>query len=107
MATVTVDRSNLGGTVVANVGDTIEIRLAENPTTGFRWAVESVDRRLALEHDDYAPAADGGVGGGGQRLLRYKANEAGSVPLQLKLQRAWEGDASTSDRFAVTVDIRP
>lgn len=105
MATLTIDRSDEGATVVADRGDTIEIRLDENPTTGFRWAVEDHDRRLPLEGSEFSPAAGNRIGTGGTRILRFKAAAPGVVRLELRLRREWEGNASTRDRFALTIRI--
>ncbi len=36
---IVVDQSASGQTLDLPVGQVIELRLAENPTTGFRWTV--------------------------------------------------------------------
>jgi inhibitor of cysteine peptidase len=105
MATLTIDRSDQRATVVANRGDTIEIHLDENPTTGFRWVDVGNDRRLPLESSEFRPAADDRVGRGGSRVLRFKAFAPGLVRLDLQLQREWEGNPSTKDRFELTIRI--
>jgi inhibitor of cysteine peptidase len=102
----TLTRGDNDKTIEVQVGDSIVVRLAENPTTGFTWAIDKAgDDVLRLETSEYSPAADAGVGGGGQRSLTFKATKAGTVKLQLKLWREWEGDKSIAERFAATVRV--
>ena len=91
------------------VGETFELRLAENPTTGFGWAIDSSDnQRLALESTTYsAPEQSGFVGARGQRTFTFRARQPGDVVLALKYWRFWEGDASVSERFSVNLHILP
>jgi len=43
MATITLTRAEHGKSVEAQVGDRIIVSLDENPTTGFRWAIDKSD----------------------------------------------------------------
>ncbi|TVR57379.1 MAG: hypothetical protein EA420_19100 [Candidatus Competibacteraceae bacterium] len=90
-------------------GERIAVRLPENPTTGFTWAVAESDRRLlALDGTDYAPPEEAGfIGTRGERTFTFTAREPGEVPLTLKYWRFWEGDASIAERYTVTVRIIP
>jgi inhibitor of cysteine peptidase len=107
MSVVTLSRGDNGKTIEAQTGDSIVVRLDENPTTGFVWAIDKGnDEILPLQNSDYAMAPGVGVGGGGQRTFTFKAQKAGTVSLQLKLWREWEGDQSITERFAVTIQVR-
>lgn len=87
-------------------GERLEVRLPENPTTGYAWAVDETDRRLlALDNTRYAPPELGSIGARGQRILIFTARQPGEVALKLKYWRIWEGDASVTERFAITVRI--
>jgi inhibitor of cysteine peptidase len=93
-------------TVELQPGTTAVVELEENPTTGFRWAIEQpLPAGISLLDSDYAPGGDA-VGGGGLRQFRLRADAPGSGVLSLKLWREWAGDASVVDRFRVTVRIR-
>jgi predicted secreted protein len=61
---------------------------------------------VSLEHLGYAPSPQTAVGGGGQRSWTFIAHKAGTDTLQLKLWRAWEGEASITRRFTVTLHVR-
>ena len=93
------------GAVSVHVGDELVLRLAENPTTGYVWAFESLDdSTLELEGSDWQ-AAGPGTGTGGDRVWRLGPRRPGTARLALKRWRPWAGDASVIERFAVTVDI--
>lgn len=83
------------------------LRLAENPTTGYQWALDAgSDDVLALQASDYVGPTGPAVGGGGERLFTLKAKQAGTATVRLKLWRAWGGDKSITERFAATVRVR-
>ena len=106
-ATITLTRADNGNVVALRVGDRLVLRLEENPATGYRWAMETHDEEVvALQHQEYAPSPPAAVGGGGQRSWTFIAHKAGTDTLQLKLWRAWEGDASIARRFTVTLHVR-
>jgi inhibitor of cysteine peptidase len=107
MAEVAVTPADSRRVVAVKVGDTISVRLPENPTTGYSWAIDSIDAQR-LEAD--APAYQGegaGLGTGGAKTWRFVARAPGRTRLGLKRWRHWEGDASIVERFAVTLDIKP
>ena len=67
----------------------IALHLPENATTGYRWALTSLDEaRFAVEDTGYR--AQGGKG-----------------RIELANRRDWEGDRSTIDSFAIDADIQP
>lgn len=104
MADLTLTNADAGRTVSVNSGDTIVVRLEENPTTGYVWKVEELDSQiLQLVSEDYE-AAGSGIGGGGQRKLVFKAIGAGQSSLKLKCLRQWEPDAPLNT-FDVTIDV--
>lgn len=106
MSPVALTQADTGKTVQVNLGSLIAVCLAENPTTGYRWEVEKLNRDLVTQvASAYAPAPGGGIGSGGERTLTLKAVGAGTCSIQLKLWRAWEGDKSITQRFVVTLEI--
>ena len=87
-------------------GDDVVIILPESPTTGFRWAIDSLDRQLLRPQDDeFLVSPDSGVGGGGERKLTFVAQQSGGTHIILKLCRDWIGDSSTIRRFDVQIRI--
>jgi inhibitor of cysteine peptidase len=105
---VTLMRADDDTTIDVHAGDTIVVRLPENPTTGFTWAIDKVrDNVIRLRSSEYSPASGAGVGGGGVRSLVFEAISAGTVRLQLKHRREWDADQPITDRFAATIRVLP
>jgi inhibitor of cysteine peptidase len=108
MASRTLTPAENGTTVTLRPGERVVIRLPEQPTTGFRWAVDHSDEALvALVETTYVRAAGPEAGGGGEHIWTFEAHHPGTVQLWLKLWRAWEGDTSVQERFAVRIQVLP
>jgi inhibitor of cysteine peptidase len=106
MQEVVLSQSQSGTAVNVNPGDVVVVRLPENPTSGYRWAIDSVDSTvLELENSEISLPGNASVGGGGQRILRFKAKGPGTTRLLLKNWREWQGDTSIVDRFDATVQV--
>lgn len=78
------------------------LTLEENPTTGFRWDVQT-DPGLAVTSSDYVQGAATGVGGGGVRHIVLVADSAGTWRLTGLLMRSWLGPQSATQRCEITV----
>ena len=108
MATVRLGVTDNGKTVSATVGDVIVVELAENPTTGYRWCLETPDGSTVAKEDE-AFVVDSGpqMGGGGTRQFWFRAKAAGSTPISLKHWREWAGEGSVTERFVVHLRASP
>ncbi len=105
--TTSLSASDNGKTITVHVGDEIDIALDSNPTTGFDWAIDkSNDALLTLKQKDYQ-ASSNAIGSGGTDTFKFVAKSAGTVNLQLKYWRSFEGDRSIVHRYAVTIQIQP
>ncbi|HEX5369333.1 MAG TPA: protease inhibitor I42 family protein [Dehalococcoidia bacterium] len=105
MPETTLTAADNGRAIEVESADELVVELDENATTGYRWAVEEpLPAGLSLSSSDYEP---GGAtpGAGGKRRIRLHATGAGGGALSLKLWREWQGDASVTERFRVTVTI--
>jgi len=104
--TITLTRADNGNAVALRVGDRLVLRLEENPTTGYRWALDTHDENVvSLQHQEYATSPHAAVGGGGHRSWTFIAQKVGTDTLHLKLWRAWEGEPSVTRRFTVTLHV--
>jgi inhibitor of cysteine peptidase len=107
MTEVTISASQSGSSVQVRVGDEIVVSLDENPTTGYRWAIDSSgEPTLAPIGSSYEPSAGGGMGGGGQRTFRFRAVAAGQAGLRLVLRQEWQPDTAT-EQFEIQTDVEP
>jgi len=107
MPTITITQADKGKTFEVRPGDTLRVELAENPTTGYRWAIDRTDERIVeLAGSEYQPAPSSGVGGGGLRTFTFKALRPGAARVELKYWREWQGDSSIVERFDCTIDVK-
>lgn len=105
MAEILIGDGHNGAAIAGRTGDTLVVRLPENPTTGFRWTVTQADPGLLrLQSDDFQLAAGTGIGSGGLRVLRYVLVAAGDTALALQLARPWEANAPRQE-FRVRLSI--
>ena len=82
-------------------GQTLEVLLNENPSTGYVWSLVEQPKLFKVEEvfqsaqQQQAAAADATpvLGAGGQKTYRFTATTAGEELLHLKHARAWEKTA--------------
>lgn len=99
---VQIDHNANGSTVALLPGQSLIIRLPENPTTGYRWAVEA-SGGMTLVSDDFSPTGVG-VGAGGTRTMEWRSAASGNQRITLALRRPWEAAEAAKQRFTVTID---
>jgi inhibitor of cysteine peptidase len=97
-------REDAGGRRSVRVGERIEVRLPERPTTGYRWQPD-VDPSVLRQVDDRFDGEAAPRGAGGVRTLAFEALRPGPARLRLASRRAWEGEAV--DEFVVDLEITP
>jgi inhibitor of cysteine peptidase len=100
-----------GTTAELTVGDSLEIDLEENATTGFSWALDgSVPDVLKAAGDEQqaadASGAAGVVGAAGRHVFKYSATKAGEGELTLVYARPWEKGVAPEKTFTVTVVVK-
>ena len=104
---LTITQVDRGKTFTVRSGDAIAITLAENPTTGYEWAIDKIDSNLIeLQNSEFSLPENTGLGGGGERIFTLKTKATGVTRLQLKEWRPWSGDRSVVQRFEVTFQIK-
>jgi inhibitor of cysteine peptidase len=82
-----------GASAQVQRGAKITIELKENPTTGYRWTISSIDGvLLEPEGDKFLPPDQATPGAGGLRKFFFRAKGAGSTALTLISKRAWQRD---------------
>ena len=96
-----------GKTVELHVGDDAVLRLPENATTGYRWAVDPADPNLVEIAEGEYITTPNRVGAGGEAQWIVHAKAAGATQVKLKHWREWEGERSIIDRFEILLRILP
>jgi inhibitor of cysteine peptidase len=91
--------TDTGKTFTVKAGDTIQVTLSGNATTGYSWIATLGDKDAALLTQEGEPvyveeAADEMVvGAGGTYTFTVKATAPGQATLKLVYQRSWESEA--------------
>jgi len=99
-----LDQTHNGQSLEVQPGDSIEIRLPENPSTGYQWELDpGLEPALRLVSTGYSANQQTGFGGGGERIFYLKALEPGQVDIEIELKRPWGGEVK--DRFRIRVQI--
>jgi inhibitor of cysteine peptidase len=103
MALVHLSATDAAGPTELHRGDTVELRLPESPTTGYRWRwrLPVTLRMLADEHVQAATAGVDAPGVGGERRLAFDVTAAGLHELRAELARPWEGEAQQALTFVL------
>ena len=109
MSDYTVTNSDRGKTVTLKVGQSVTLRLNENPTTGYRWVIPAFDAQLIrLTDDRFEPTVTANkpmMGAGGQRILVLQANRPGTIHLNLENKQSWDLESPSAESFDLTVQI--
>ena len=104
MAELVLTQTQSGKHVSAAPGDVIVIRLAEHPTTGYRWQVEHA-AGLVPTSDDFTVSSRT-PGTGGERTFRFAVQQSGTTRIALSLRRPWEASTAPAAHFEVIVEVR-
>jgi inhibitor of cysteine peptidase len=92
-----------GSELAVSVGETFELRLPENPTTGYRWQVAAESSAAIRVVGDSFQVQGDAVGAPGIRQWRFQTDRSGTHPLVLVEKRSWEKEAVR--KFEVTVVV--
>lgn len=104
--TKTIGASDAGKTVSLAVGDTLEVTLEGNPSTGYSWETVSLDTSILKQVGEpaFTPSSTM-VGASGQVTLRFEAAGSGQTTLHLVYHRSWEAGVAPLKTFDVTVQV--
>lgn len=88
---VKADRTSAGNALALKMGQTLEIALEGNPSTGYEWTV-ATPAGSALEQVDTPEfkAQSTLIGAPGTYLFRFKAKAKGEEELRFQYKRSWE-----------------
>jgi len=95
-----------GGTFPLALGAVIQIRLAENPTTGYQWNL-SITSGLVLLNETYLPDDPTGklVGSGGTHVWFIQAAREGEQGVSAFYARPWEPAGPGVTFFTLTLPV--
>jgi inhibitor of cysteine peptidase len=100
----TVDEGDDGRQIDLSLGEVLEIRLPENPTTGFRWHLAADGSPASVLAGDSFEAGGQRPGQGGRHVWRFRAATPGESAIELHYARPWQRGAA-GRRFGLRLRI--
>ncbi len=107
-ASVQVGNGNNGKTTSLKIGQTLEVALKSNPTTGYEWAVLKNNPKLlaVVGASTYDPNKTGMAGAPTMQRLRFEGVKTGTVNLELGYRRPWEKNKKPIESWKIKVKIQ-
>ncbi len=102
---VTLDISDSGSAITFEVGDTFEVLLESNPTTGYGWTVAEQPDGVTLVSSDYEEPDTSLVGAGGVEVFEFEATAVGSGVLRLDYVRSFDDPVVPADTVEYDLTI--
>jgi inhibitor of cysteine peptidase len=104
---VTIGADRDGGQVPVRLGQSLTVRLAGDPGTGYGWGIERADERILAPAGGvtFTPAAAPRPGAGGLFNARFRVARPGETWLRLAYRRPFEPAKPPAATFAVHVMV--
>jgi len=97
--------SDNGTSVRVPLSEEVVLELEENPTTGYRWMIETTGDAVNEIESNYVPSPGAAIGGGGRRAIRFIAAHPGTAEIRAALRRSWEPPERSLKQFTVTIHV--
>ncbi|HET7842232.1 MAG TPA: protease inhibitor I42 family protein [Terriglobia bacterium] len=104
---IKLDEAGDGREIGLAPGEQLEVTLAENRTTGYKWEIASGGSRACSLINESAQPGASIPGAGGKHIWVFQAGAGGSELIELVYRRAWEADTPPSRSFRITVKVAP
>jgi predicted secreted protein len=93
-----------GGVAHVHCGESVNLALPANPSTGLRWQLDRIDTRISVVQNCFV--SEGAESHGpGTRLLQLLAVAPGEAHVEFGLRRSWEKLGASVKHFSVTILI--
>ncbi len=107
---VQLDPNQVDGQIEIARGQTLVLTLESNPTTGYRWEIAGIDKRILRQQGDAVlELSDAGssslLGAGGTESFHLEAIDSGKTNLKLVYHRPWETNVPPIKTYAVQVTV--
>jgi|SRR5215469_18766939 len=103
---ISIDQNFNGQTVDLAAGQVMELRLKENPTTGYRWTFVTNGEPICVVVADQYQHPTGPPGQGGEHRWQIKGATVGDCTIALQYGRSFEPNAPMRE-FGVHVHVTP
>lgn len=92
---IMIDQAQSGHSVDLPVGQVIELRLAENPTTGYRWVFTAKGDPTCVVVGDRFEGSAGPPGAGGEHIWQIRGATLGECDIAMQHRRSFQPDTPT------------
>jgi predicted secreted protein len=99
-----LDTSADGAEYAVPLGSSLELRLPEIGSAGYRWQLRTSGPGLRVESDGVIGSGPG-VGGAGRRRFVLVAERPGRVVVRAELRRPWQRSVPAEQSLAFTVEV--
>ncbi len=100
-----INESSNGHEIVLPVNQMLEIYLSENPTTGFRWNLESKGEPACVFVKDFFESVSDKPGRGGNHHWQFQTAQVGLGIIELSYRRSWEKEKAPAQKFTLRVRV--
>jgi inhibitor of cysteine peptidase len=105
-ATVKIGDTDNGTTIHLKTGDTVEVQLKANPSTGYMWFIRPKSTSLLkLAGQTTTEPTESGVGRPVFQIFRFTAIKVGEGDLLFHYVRSWEPPADNETRFTLHLTV--
>jgi len=95
-----------GGTIQMKLGDTLEVRLSANPSTGYMWYLHPKSTALLkLAKQTQTDPEEPGVGRPILQVFTFEPRRVGDGILLLRYVRSWEKPVLGEQQFTLNVAV--
>lgn len=105
---VCLTEKDAGRTVALKTGDTLDVALAANPTTGYNWCVMEMNSSVLKQAGEPAFKQDspGRIGSGGRMTFKFQALAVGQTAVKIVYKRPWEKKELPAKTFDINVTVK-
>jgi len=104
---ISITAGDDGKTITMNMGQTLDVTLDGNVTTGYNWIMQSMDPAILKQVGDpvYTPESNQ-IGAPGKIVLTLQPVKTGQANLVLNYMRPFEKKYCPSRTFQVTIVVK-
>jgi inhibitor of cysteine peptidase len=105
-ATKVVTDADKGREIDLKIGDSLELRLPSNPSTGYMWYLQAKSTTLLkLTHQSQTEATEPGVGRPVVQVFKFEPKRPGQGVLLMHYVRSWEPPTPDDEQFDLRVTV--
>lgn len=102
---VRVNENESWETVHLEVGETLDVLLESNPTTGYQWDVDQLDSKILTQGASNFIGTSSGLGSGGNAVLHFTVAAKGQTALKLVYRRLFEKGVPPLKSFTLNIVV--